>query len=37
LNLRGLFPSYSAWVSLHLNDWIMPEVYYARRNMARAR
>ena len=34
LSRRGLFPSYSAKVSLHLNDWIMRVAYYAPRNIA---
>ena len=34
LNLRGVLPSYSASVSLHLNDRITRRLYYALRNMA---
>ena len=32
LNFLGCLPSYSACVNLHLNDWIMHQGYYVRRN-----
>ena len=35
MNFLGLLLSYSACVSLHLNDWITSSWYYAARNSAR--